>query len=31
MQWVTTWKLPPQQQLPPQYGVVTSNTSESIQ
>ena len=30
MQWITTWKLPPQQQLPPQYGVVTSNTSECI-
>ena len=28
MQWLTTQKLPPQQQCSPWYGVVTSNTSE---
>ena len=30
MQCITTWKLPPQHPLPPQYGVVTSNMSECI-
>ena len=28
--WITTQKLPPQQKLLPQYGMVTSNTSECI-
>ena len=27
MQWITTWKLPSLHQLPPWYGMVTSNTS----
>ena len=30
IQWITTQKLSPQHQLPLQYGVVTSNTSECI-
>ena len=30
MQWIKTWKYPPEARLPPRYGVVTSNTSECI-
>ena len=30
MQWIKTQKFPPEAQLPPRYGVVTSNTSECI-
>ena len=30
LQWITPRKLPPQQQLPPRYGMVTSNMSECI-
>ena len=30
IQWIKTWKYPPEARLPPRYGVVTSNTSECI-
>ena len=30
MQWIRTWKYPPEGKLTPRYGVVTSNTSECI-